>query len=442
MDLISITTHDAGEYVCRVTSATGVAESKAILNIQPRAGIEKRSQHPSSLQQIHQLEDYSKYQRTESVDENINQKPSFIRPLINLGNLEEGRNAHFEAQLAPVSDPTMRVEWYKDGRPITASSRITAIFNFGYVSLNILHLRGEDSGEYTVRAVNKMGEAISQSIINVITRSIVTSELGIPEQQRYIAGVEQLEAYQSQQHQKYVEEAPESTIAPKFKTQIRNQLEIREGGFAHFEARLEPVGDSSLRVDWFKDGKLVEASSRITSFFNFGYVALTIKQLTILDIGLYTCRAVNKAGQDTTNATLSIVKNDILYDSENPAGLQQIQKLEDSSRYARKEQEEIVVTQAPRFLGPLKGTNKILEGQRAHFEARVEPQSDLTMKIEWYHNGHPIMPANRIQTYHDFGYVALDILGVREEDAGTYTVLARNSTGESHLQGTMVVESK
>lgn len=443
LDLISITTHDEGEYVCRVTSATGVAESKSILNVQARATIEKRTQHPGSLQQIQQLEDYSKYQRTESVDENVNQKPSFIRPLINLGNLEEGRNAHFEAQLAPVSDPTMRVEWYKDGRPITASSRITAIFNFGYVSLNILHLRGEDSGQYTVRAVNKLGEAISQSVINVITRSIVTSELGIPEQQRYIESVEQLEAYQSQQHQKYVQEAPESTVAPKFKTQIKDQCEIREGGFAHFEARLEPVGDSTLKVDWFKDGKPVEASSRITSFFNFGYVALTIKQLTIHDVGVYTCRAVNKMGQDTTNASLSIVtKNDILYDTQNPGGLQKIQSLEDSSRYARKEQEEVTVAQSPRFLGPLKGTNKILEGQRAHFEARVEPQSDLTMKIEWYHNGHPIMPANRIQTYHDFGYVALDILGVREEDAGTYTVIARNSAGESHLQGTMIVESK
>lgn len=443
MDLISITTHDAGEYVCRVTSATGVAESRSVLNVQARATIEKRSQHPGSLQQIQQLEDYSKYQRLDSVDENVNQKPSFIRPLINLGNLEEGRNAHFEAQLAPVSDPTMRVEWYKDGRPITASSRITAIFNFGYVSLNILHLRAEDSGLYTVRAVNKMGEAISQSAINVISRSIVTSDLGIPEQQRYIESVEQLEAHQNQQHRKYVEEVPDSTVPPKFKTQIKDQMEIREGGFAHFEARLEPVGDSSLRVDWFKDGKPVEASSRITSFFNFGYVALTIKQLTIHDVGVYICRAVNKMGQDTTNASLSIVtKNDILYDSQNPGGLQKLQSLEDSSRYARREQEEVTEVQAPRFLGPLKGTNKILEGQRAHFEARVEPQSDLTMKIEWYHNGQPIMPANRIQTYHDFGYVALDILGVREEDAGTYTVIAKNNAGQSQLQGTMIVESK
>lgn len=52
------------------------------------------------------------------------------------------------------------------------------------------------------------------------------------------------------------------------------------------------------------------------------------------------------------------------------------------------------------------------------------------------------MTANRIQTYHDFGYVALDILSVRAEDAGTYTVVARNALGEAQLSASMVVESK
>lgn len=86
-----------------------------------RASIEQTSQHPESLQYISSLEDYSRYQRTESMEEVHAQKPAFIRPLHDLGQLNEGRNAHFEGQLTPVSDPTMKVEWYKDGRPITAS---------------------------------------------------------------------------------------------------------------------------------------------------------------------------------------------------------------------------------------------------------------------------------------------------------------------------------
>lgn len=170
--------HDSGEYVCRVSSATGCVESHALLSVNTRASIEQTSQHPDSLKYIQQLEDYSHYQRSESVEETSAQRPVFIRPLQNLGELQEGRNAHFEAQLTPVSDPTMKVEWYKDGRAITASSRITTIFNFGYVSLNIMHLRAEDAGTYTVRAVNRMGEAISTSTLKVFARTSVTGDLG------------------------------------------------------------------------------------------------------------------------------------------------------------------------------------------------------------------------------------------------------------------------
>lgn len=64
----------------------------------------------------------------------------------------------------------------------------------------------------------------------------------------------------------------------------------------------------------------------------------------------------------------------------------------------------------------------------------------LLLQIEWYFNGRVLMSANRIQTYHDFGYVALDIVGVRAEDSGTYVVVARNALGEAQLSATMQVE--
>lgn len=88
----------------------------------------------------------------------------------------------------------------------------------------------------------------------------MTGDLGIPEQQRYIEQVEQLEAYQIQQQHRAKPEPVESTQPPVFKSPIKDQLNIREGGFAHFEARLEPIGDSTLRVEWLKDGRPVEAS--------------------------------------------------------------------------------------------------------------------------------------------------------------------------------------
>lgn len=70
--------------------------------------------------------------------------------------------------------------------------------------------------------------------------------------------MEALEGYLQTSH-RAAPEPPESTAPPVFQSPIKDQG-VREGGFAHFEARLEPVGDSTLRVEWLKDGRPVEAS--------------------------------------------------------------------------------------------------------------------------------------------------------------------------------------
>ena len=133
-----------------------------------------------------------------------------------------------------------------------------------YVALNIMHLRSEDAGTYTVKAINRMGEAISKGRVEVVSRGTVTGDLGIPEQQRYIERIEELEAYQQQLAQRGQPEPIEATSAPEFKSPIKDQLDVREGGFAHFEARLEPIGDPKLTVHWFKG-----TSAVITFLFKF-----------------------------------------------------------------------------------------------------------------------------------------------------------------------------
>ena len=49
-------------------------------------------------------------------------------------SLVENQLAHFECRLSPVGDPTMRVEWYHNGRPLSAGSRVRTINDFGYDS--------------------------------------------------------------------------------------------------------------------------------------------------------------------------------------------------------------------------------------------------------------------------------------------------------------------
>lgn len=45
---------------------------------------------------------------------------------------------------------------------------------------------------------------------------------------------------------------------------------------------------------------------------------------------------------------------------------------------------------APKFVSQLVDMNDLVEGQLAHFEARLEPANDPNLKVEWFHNDKPI----------------------------------------------------
>lgn len=89
-----------------------------------KSSIIRDTQHEGALQKIQYLEDESRYKRS-SVDEvAVTEKPQFGRPLKNIEHLPEGRSAHLEATLTPVNDPTMKVEWYCNGRPVPQGANI------------------------------------------------------------------------------------------------------------------------------------------------------------------------------------------------------------------------------------------------------------------------------------------------------------------------------
>lgn len=66
-------------------------------------------------------------------------------------------------------------------------------------------------------------------------------------------------------------EMAEAISAPVFKTNLKD-IVSKENGFAHFEARLEPIGDPTLKVEWLKDGRPMEASE--SSFSSFVLVKM------------------------------------------------------------------------------------------------------------------------------------------------------------------------
>ena len=97
---------------------------------------------------------------------------------------------------------------------------------------------------------------------------------------------------------------------------------------------------------------------------------------------------------------------------------------------------------APRFVSNARSLNNMVEGQRAHFEAKLEPLGDPNLHVEWFKDGRPVLIGHRFRPIHDFGYVAMDIVDLISEDSGTYTIRATNSAGSAEQVVTLQCKSK
>lgn len=93
--------------------------------------------------------------------------PTFTKHLTNAENVVEGSHVFIEAQVEPRADPNLRIEWFKNGMSLTTGARIRTTFDFGLVTLSVNGARPDDSGIYTCRAVNLLGEAVSTCSIKV-----------------------------------------------------------------------------------------------------------------------------------------------------------------------------------------------------------------------------------------------------------------------------------
>ena len=73
------------------------------------------------IQSYKTTEDSEIYKREERIDETVSQnKPSFVKPLTILNEVTEGGAVTFEAQVTPINDPTLRIEWYLNGKPLAS----------------------------------------------------------------------------------------------------------------------------------------------------------------------------------------------------------------------------------------------------------------------------------------------------------------------------------
>lgn len=386
------------------------------------------------LEKIQTLEDSLIRTRDERTDEDRGKAPVFTVPLSNIDSLREGENVHFEARVIPTDDPKLKIEWFWNGKPLKAGSRFRTFCDFGFVILEISPVYPEDSGEYSCRAINEYGEAVTTAAMKVQGKRSIILESQLPKGMEgtidRIAELEGLGAVPGQ-----ISPDDDSGKPPEFITTPAD-LTLGENSLAHFECRLTPVNDQSMRVEWYHNGKALWAGSRIKTINDFGFVILEIAGCYQRDSGVYICKATNKHGEATVSCKLQVRgRQGIVVEPQLPSnfrtGTESLQKLEESLH----KREEIFVDDEkpdpPRFIVEITDNLDVPEGGPVHFDCRVEPVGDPTMRIDWYHNGRPLATGSRVHMLNDFGFIALDMDYAYSRDSGEYVCRATNKWGSA-----------
>lgn len=107
-----------------------------------RASIDTSSMHHGSYEKTKRLESGKFVEPQYEIEEISKSKPIFITPLNDPKPVSEGKNIHLECRLEPMGDPTMRVEWFHNGRSVTVGeSPATQFYIWGSYALDCMSLR-------------------------------------------------------------------------------------------------------------------------------------------------------------------------------------------------------------------------------------------------------------------------------------------------------------
>ncbi|OZC07058.1 hypothetical protein X798_05950 [Onchocerca flexuosa] len=422
---------DEGIYTCVLKNLRGTAQSAAQLTTVHTTSLQLESKHEHSLAQIGYLEGQQVHIGPPSVERpeefNSMEQPRFARQLESHIEVNENEPVHFEARIQPANDVKMVVEWYHNGAPLPAAHRLRPMFDFGYVALDILYAFPEDSGIYTLIARNELGEV--QSNLELI----VNSEKSLYLDAHHPEGLDRIQELEQSRIRPLEYPADrECDHEPRFIGDLHD-LELNENENIHFALKLEPMNDPTMKVDWYVNGRPLLASSRVRTLYEFGFLTADIRGVIPEDSGIYTVNATNALGEATKECTVTIKPHaTVLSETQHQESLGKIHQIENLNKYGRQEVEDKGPQRPPCFVKPLPGDiGEVEEGEPLHLECQITPVNDSTLHICWLKDGKPIPTGHRFRTFHDFGFVSLDILDVYAEDSGTYTCVAKNALGQA-----------
>ncbi|XP_028324074.1 myopalladin isoform X2 [Gouania willdenowi] len=308
--------------------------------------------------------------------------PIFDKKLKNFRAME-GVPVTFSCKLVGI--PVPKVYWFKDGKQILKKDiRYKKVREGdGTCSLHIESTTSDEDGNYTIMAANPQGR-ISCSGHLIVQTGPPRHRLTPIHSQRVRARIQEVEGEPTQ----------ERFFRPHF-LQAPGDMMAHEGRLCRLDCKVSGLPNPELM--WLVNGKPIYSDiyHRMLVREN-GIHSLVIDPLTKKDSGTYTCIASNKAGQSSFNLELTVMEKE----RKHP----------------------------PHFAEKLQNIG-IPEGAPVRLECRV---MGVPPPVIFWKKDNESIPRtkDRISMTQDgSGYVCLLIQPTRKDDAGWYTVSAKNEAG-------------
>ena len=304
--------------------------------------------------------------------------PAFVKQLKDV-YIVEGSCTRFDVKVTGMPEP--EVTWYKDGQPVKEDKHLEIVHDEDTSALIVMYSKPEDAGDYTCKAVNEAGDAESSAHLHISplqtpakftspVENVEVSEgepvklkctvIGRPEpnitwfkdhrqlheNSRFKMKVTSdksciltIQKSDMDDEGTYTCTATNSagkdtcsanlTVNGKGKppefTKVLENVEIPDGSPVRFEVHVQ--GKPTPFVEWLKGTKLLKPGPRFETQTSEDLHTFVITSCRDDDSGTYTCKARNKFGTATCEATLLVAEDTVpprftkkLYDSTADAG--------------------------------------------------------------------------------------------------------------------------
>ncbi|XP_030047428.1 palladin isoform X2 [Microcaecilia unicolor] len=291
-----------------------------------------------------------------------------------------------------TGDPKPKIYWFKDGKQISVRSDHYKIQREtdGTCSLHTTAAALDDDGNYTIMAANPQGR------VSCTGRLMVQAVNQRGRSPRTPPGPAHIRRPRSRSRDSGDENEPiqERFFRPHF-LQAPGDLIVQEGKLCRMDCKVSGLPTPDL--SWQLNGRPVRPdSSHKMLVRENGVHSLIIEPVTARDAGIYSCVATNRAGQNSFSLELIVAAKD--------------------------------AHKPPVFVEKLQNTG-VAEGYPVRLECRVSgtPPPQIFWKKE---NDSITYSTDRVSMHQDnYGYICMLIQGTTKEDAGWYTVSAKNEAG-------------